>query len=440
MKRSPSFPCRDSTAGRATPTRDARITRRIRPRPEDGSFHRLAQALLGPAPRMRSLTALTLAAALPLSTGCSGAIDAIPVGCDAGSCSDGGSSPSDGGAIDCSLPLSCDDGTAVLCENRIDYGLGWPTIRATFQYGAGGQLFRYVERTPEGAPIFALRRWFDPAGRRVRQEVETTLFSPSKRAMTWEYDDAGRVTRTTYEGWGTAGGVHESRFIHDAMGRRERVETLDDGVLTSVDRYQYIEGEPLIIEVGHDDGDDGTEEYAQRYHFTGGRWLSRYESLTSGVVVMTEDYTYVDGAEGRVSLRHRDGDGDGVIDGVTTFTWEPLGLAHYTETSTLGGSSTTSSYEFVYHGDGRLGQRTWTAVGGTWIHATIFTWSSALDRVARLDLVTGQPIDSWTFTRGCAGEPQSEVRLAPVSGWSDELRTFPFEVDRQKMWGFPEAL
>lgn len=389
---------------------------------------------------MRTLAALTFAAALPLSTGCSGAIDAIPVGCDAGTCSDGGISPSDGGAIDCSLPLSCDDGTPVLCENRIDYGRDWSPIRATFQYGAGGQLFRYVERTPEGAPIFALRRWFDLVGRRVRQEVETTLFSPSKRAMTWEYDDAGRVTRTTYEGWTTAGGVRESRFIHDAMGRRERVETLDDGVLTSVDRYQYTEGEPLIVEVGHDDGDDGTEEYGQRYHFAGGRWLSRYESLTSGVVMLSEDYTYVDGAEGRVSLRARDSDVDGVIDSVATFTWEPLGLVHYADTSTVGGTTSSQTYDFTYDSAGRLVQRTWTALGGTWIYSTTFTWSSALDRVERRDLVTGQPIDSWTFTRGCPGEPQFEVRLAPVSGWSDELRTFPFEIDRQKMWGFPEAL
>ncbi len=333
-----------------------------------------------------------------------------------------------------------------VCEDRIDYCAGGecPSERAaTFGYDDGGRLVSYDEITPAGQRLFALTREYDSAGRRVRQEEEDHEYGPLHRSVTWDYDDGNRVKSTTAASFASPGSTLETRFAYDDMGRPVRFETWTDGVLTEVTRLLRSEGEPLILQQVRDTGLDGTTELMARWTLAEGRWLTRFEQFHDGVVVAREDYTYADQSKGQVSGRDFDSNADGVVDETDAILRDASGHVYHSSITVGGVLEQTSDY--LHDSGGRVSQLRWTAstpVGAPPFDATTtFTWSNGrLDRVVRGDTLTHAIWDSWTFVRGCSGDPSKDVMIAPVYSWEQELRTVPFEIDASTWWGFPEAL
>jgi hypothetical protein len=385
-----------------------------------------------------ALLVVSVSAAL---LGCPASIVASSHGSTGAGTSSGSGGGGGGGAGGSDLPA-----VHAICEDRIEYCSGGecPSERAaTFGYDDGGRLVRYDEITPAGKALFALTREYDSAGRRVRQDEEDHEYGPLHRRVTWDYDGGDRVTSTTATSFASPGSTLETRFAYDDMGRPVRFETWTDGVLTEVTRILRIEGEPLILEQVRDTGLDGATELMARWTLAEGRWLIRFEQFHDGVVVAREDYTYADQSKGEVIGRDFDSNADGVADETDTILRDTSGrVQHFS--ITVGGVLELAS-DYVYDAEGRLSQHRWKAtssMGAAPFDATTtFVWSNGrLDRVVRGDTVTHSIWDSWTFVRGCSGDPSKNVMIAPVYSWSQELVTVPFEVDASTWWGFPEAL
>ncbi|MDC3962810.1 hypothetical protein [Polyangium jinanense] len=337
-----------------------------------------------------------------------------------------------------------DDVPGAVCTNRIDYRLDDDDrMSAVYHYDEAGRVLQYAERTAEGKRVFLVKRGYDAKGRRVTQTVEDDRLGAPHREMTWEWDDQDRVVRTTYVASKPEGDTRsESRFFFDAAGKPERDEFWTDGVLSNVTRYRYFDGEPFVLEVGRDNDADDTEEYFFRQSYAG-QWLVKAESVyMNGEQIVTEDYSYDDLTAGHVSRRDFDADGDGQLDYVDRIFWNESGLIARVEYDTKGDGVLDQSVDFEYDA-GRLVRRTWDVFDqGTQKFITDVTWSGArLTRVARRDAPTGQAIETWIFTHGCAGELPMDVPIAPIQGFRYELQTYPFVLRYEDRWSpFPEML
>ncbi|MDC0744119.1 hypothetical protein [Polyangium mundeleinium] len=338
-----------------------------------------------------------------------------------------------------------DDVPGAVCTNRIDYLLDDALrLAAVYHYDEGGRVLQYVERTADGKRVFLVKRGYDALGRRMTQTVEDGRFSSPHREMTWEWDDQDRVVRTTYVASKPEGDARsESRFFFDAAGNHERDEFFADGVLSRVMRYRYLGGEPFVLEAGSDDGGDGTEEHVFRQFYAAGQWLVKAEHVyMNGEQIVTEDFLYEDLAAGRLSRRDFDADGDGQPDYVDRFFWKEGGSITRVEYDTKGDGVLDQSVDFDYDA-GRLVRRTWDVFDqGTQKFITDVTWSgSRLERVARRDAPTGQVIETWIFSYGCAGDLPMDVPIAPIQGFRYELMTNPFILHFEDRWSsFPEML
>ncbi|MDI3282238.1 hypothetical protein [Polyangium sp. 15x6] len=338
-----------------------------------------------------------------------------------------------------------DEVPGAVCTNRIDYRLDDDArMSAVYHYDEGGRILQYVERTADGKQLFLVKRDYDAKGRRVAQTVEDDRLGAPHREMTWEWDDEDRVVRITYVASKPEGDTHsESRFFFDAAGKPERDEFWKDGALSSVARYRYLDGEPFVLEVGRDSDGDGTEEYVFRQSYAAGQWLVKAESVyMNGEQIVTEDFFYDDLAAGHVSRRDFDADGDGQIDYVDRVFWNEGGLIARIEYDTKGDGVLDQSVDFEYEA-GRLVRRTWDVFDqGTQKFITDVAWSGArLERVARRDAPTGQAIETWIFTHGCAGDLPMDVPIAPIQGFRYELQTYPFVLHFEAYFrGFPEML
>ncbi|HVK67606.1 MAG TPA: hypothetical protein VM694_24140 [Polyangium sp.] len=347
-----------------------------------------------------------------------------------------------------SLPVGDEDADEVpgaVCTNRIEYLLDEaPRLTAVYHYDEGGRVLQYAERTAEGKRVFLVKRGYDALGRRITQTVEDGRFSIPHREMAWEWDDQDRVVRAAYLSSKPEGDARsESRFFFDAAGNHERDEFFEDGVLSRVMRYRYLGGEPFVLEAGWDDGGDGTEERVYRQFYAAGQWLVKGEHVyMNGEQIVTEDFLYEDLAAGRLSRRDFDADGDGQPDYVDRFSWNESGSITRVEYDTKGDGVLDQSVDFDYDA-GRLVMRTWDVFDqGTQKFITEVTWSgSRLERVTRRDAPTGQVIETWIFSYGCAGDLPMDVPIAPIQGFRYELMTNPFILHFEERWSsFPEML
>jgi YD repeat-containing protein len=327
------------------------------------------------------------------------------------------------------------------CENRIAYDDGWAPFTAVFAYDAAGDILRYTETRKNGSPGFTLARTYDANGRRVRQDEDTHGLQPEKRAVTWEYDEAGRVVRSVYQGWGTEDGVLDWRLHFGDDGRRALYVQYENGVLQETVHYRYLDGDPLIIEEGHDTDGDGVDDWAWRYSFAGGRWLTRIESVHGDVVDATQTFTYADGVPGQ--LAHEDLGTSGSGTSWTTWTWEDGRIVHV-EYGEDGDPATANSgtIDYAYDDAGRPITKTWhVETPSPMVMVTRFTWGDGgLARVERRTGDTDQLIEGWSFTRGCAEDRSLDVRVAPSYAWQSELPAVPYNLDLTTWWGFPEAM
>jgi len=327
------------------------------------------------------------------------------------------------------------------CENRIDYDDGWAPFAAVFSYDTAGNVLRYAETREDGTPGFVITRAYDGHGRRVRQDEDMQWLQPEKRAVTWEYDEHGRVVRYVYEGWGMENGVLDSRVHFGDDGRRDLSVQYEDGVLQEIARYRYFPGEPLVIEEAHDTDGDGVDDWGWRYSFAGGRWLTRIESVQGDVVEAAQTFTYADDVEGQLVKEELGGGGIGTSS--MTWTWEDGRMVHaaYTEDGDPKYAN-SGTYDYAYDAAGRPIKKTWNvATPIQLVMVTLYTWGGdGLARVERRTGDTDELIEGWTFTRGCAEERTLDVRVAPSHSWQQELPIVPYNLDLQSWWAFPEAM
>jgi hypothetical protein len=324
------------------------------------------------------------------------------------------------------------------CENFIDYYDGFLSIHAVFQYDAAGNVVHYRETMPDGTVRFDLTRSYDEKGRRTGQEEEDPLFSPEHRKVTWEYDDQGRPWHVLADGFAQDGGLLEMKTFYRADGRIDHAEQYQEGVLSRTSHYEWTDGASLVLTVSDDFDADGKEDSKVRYTFDSGRWLSRLEMLKGGELEMGETFTCEDGFPGRLVHEESDWYLPGMKDSFNTWEWDSSGRLRH---ASYGGDN-SGTYDYDYDAGGLPTKKTWKPDSGpAKVLLSIFTWGDdGLRRVTRRVGDTDEFIESWTFTRGCAQERSLDVRIAPVVSWSDELPKVPYEVDLQKMWGFPEAM
>jgi hypothetical protein len=340
----------------------------------------------------------------------------------------------------------------VVCEDRVEYceESECPRLIATYGYDDGARLVSYIETTKAGEVVFALTRGYDSAGRRVRQDEESHKYAPLRRGMSWDYDDGGRVTHTTYEGWGFDAATMtsktlETRYFYDEQGRAARFETSEDGVVTEVLRVLRIEGEPRILEEVRDTGLDGATERSWSCTLAEGRWLTQCEYFNNDVVVMREIYTYADQSKGQVSGRDFDTDADGVPDEKDEILRDASGRVDHHRFDLDGNGTIDQTDDYLYDAGGELIERRWKVIDGMGsppldVTSTVVWSDGRIDHVERGDTVTHVIWDSWTFTRGCGGNLPEDVNIAPARSWANELATEPFNVDTSTWWGFPDAL
>jgi hypothetical protein len=338
-----------------------------------------------------------------------------------------------------------DEVPGAVCTNRIDYSLGEVSgMSGVYHYDEGGRVLQYVERTMDGKQVFLLKRGYDAEGRRVTQTAEDGRLGIPHREVTWEWDDQDRVVRTTFvRSGGENDGTNESRFFYDATGKREHDEFFTNGALSTVVRYRRFDGEPFVLEAGRDEGGDGTEEWVHRHSYEAGEWLVKAQTVyMNGEQIVTEDFTYEDLAAGQLSRRDFDADGDGQADYVDRFFWDENGRVKRVEYDTSGDGVLDQSIDFHYDAE-RLVSRTWDVFDqGTQKYVTNFDWSEGrLDRVARRDGLTGQAIETWIFSYGCAEDLPMDVPLAPIHGFEYELVPNPFVLRLEDRFSaFPEIL
>ncbi len=323
------------------------------------------------------------------------------------------------------------------CENRVDWDDDWAPLHAVFQYDKTGHLIHYKETRKDGTVRLALTRGYDAKGRRVLQEEEDNAFSPSLKKVTWEYDDADHVVRVAADGFAEGGGLEELELFYSADGRREREDTYQNGKLSQVARYRWMDGDPLVVELSKDWEADGKVDAKWRFTFAGGRWLVKLETLEDDMVEVTETYTYADDTPGR--LIHVETHGtDGTMDSFVTWTWDGPRLVHEEFGGGLGGGT----FDFTYDAKDRPLVKTLTpdeVPPKTYL--SIFTWGDdGLERVERRVGDTDELIESWEITRGCPEDRALDVNIAPVVAWSRELPAVEYGTDLQTFWGFPDAL
>jgi hypothetical protein len=322
------------------------------------------------------------------------------------------------------------------CANRIAYEGSWP-FTVTFEYDAAGALTRYLETGADGSASMVLTRAYDAEGRRTKQIEDIHYLTPVHREITWEYDGKGRVVRMVYDGWGSDGVVIESRITYGDDERPVKAEQIEDGVLQDTTHFRYLRGEPFVMEVGHDTDGDGLDDQVVRYSFAGGRWLTRSEVLEGEILQSSETFTYADGVEGQLVQLDFDENGDGVSDGVGTWSWDGGLLVHE-----AGSTPGTAVVDYTYDPTGQVLQKTLRVDGPNPISfVTRFTWAG--DGLAHVERRTGDTdafIEGWTFTRGCPADRSLDVRIAPANGWAGELPRLEYDVDLQTWWGIPEAL
>jgi hypothetical protein len=340
----------------------------------------------------------------------------------------------------------------VVCEDRVEYcsQSQCPHLTATSGYDENAHLVSYIETNGTGARVFALTRGYDSSGRRVRQDEERLEDAPHRRGASWVYDDSGRVTRVTHEGFyldvtTMAPTTYETRFFYDDAGRPERFEDSEDGVLKEVTRLLRIEGEPLIIEEVRDTDLDGEAELQMRWTLAEGRWLIQFEQFQDEVLAAREIYTYVDQSKGQVSGRDADFGADGVADEKDEVLWDASGHVQHLGFDLDGDGAVDQTNDYLYDVEGRLIERRWkvsAAMGSQPVDATTtIVWNNGrINRVERGDSATHVLWDSWTFARGCSGNPPEHVAIAPAHAWAEELETLPFSVDATTWWGVPEVL
>ncbi len=323
------------------------------------------------------------------------------------------------------------------CKNIITYELsGDVHLQATHRYDEMGHLTNYIETNRDGQEIFQLLRTYDERGRRIEQIIDTTRFDSGHRKMTWEYDDSDRVIRSTYDGWSTNNAFRDTHLSYDAMGRRDTMNTAENGIPTDRVIYVYIDGDPSIVEEQHRNDPDQAIVYGFRYFLHQNRWLERLEIFDAETVKSAEWYTYENISKGMMSRRDFDSNADGMPEEIDSFTWNAANLLERAEYDIDGNSTLDQSNVYEYDSVGRITQRTWHVYDqGNLEFVTKFDWSDkTLKHVERVDTMTDQVIEAWSFTYGCSSEWPMSVNIAPIQGFRSELQTLPFSVDTSTWW------
>lgn len=329
------------------------------------------------------------------------------------------------------------------CKNVIRYELsGEVDVTATHGYDDQGHLTEYIETNAEGKEIFRLSRMYDERGRRKGQVIDTTRFDSQHREMTWEYDEAERVIRSTYDGWGSDKSFLDTRFTYDDQGRRSTLESKKNGVLYNTTKVVYLEGEPLVVEERHFNGTDEAFAYGFRYFLGQGRWLERSEIFNAEVVQSAEWFTYEDQSKGRVSRRDLDSGADNIFDEFDHIFWNEDDLVEKTEFDLDASGQVTQRNQYEYDQQGRMIRRTWFILDqGTLEFLTTIDWADdVLRHIERIDNATGQVIEAWDFEYGCNNQWPMDVNIVPIQGFRYEMQALPFNVDSATWWQSFDAL
>lgn len=281
----------------------------------------------------------------------------------------------------------------------------------------------------------------DAAGRAVLEEVDELLDGSVEERITRVFDEAGRLRQESHLRWG--GTEHRS---YDEEGREiEVVYDLGDGTHWTTVRTFSDDGRPLLDETTSDR--PGEEGYLQRTAWSyddAGRPLTKvyehtpvYGGSTSSTVtwiyeggraVRTEQRStftggYVAGdrfivseldENGNATLVQEDYPEDGVIDSITTRTFD-AGSRMTSERVTDGtGERVFGNRTFAYDDDGRLVESNWLPTNG-YYGSVSMTWTErrAYDeagRVTRIEHSQDGVVSSVTsFQHDDMGRPLAEL-------------------------------
>ena len=319
------------------------------------------------------------------------------------------------------------------CENRVVYGDG--EITAVFRYADSGKIASYRETYADGRVKFAVERQYDARGRLVYQYENVDDAAPEDDVATWEYDDQGRIAKVVADF-----GDWRSESVYEYGRGNWIARRIDRGTSPDAVTYRYA-ADPLVIDELHDSGGDGTIEWGWRYTFLADRWLARTDDLGPDGELRADNrpvvYTYVDETSGRLARRDFSIGPEGPSE-IDTYEWDGDRLVRATYDDAR--DETDQVIELEYDGD-QLIRKHWSSPPQRFADTTTYEWDGDdIERIARRSDETGEVIESWRIERGCPGDRDMTVRIAPVNDWERALDTDGRGSDVRTMWGSHDVL
>jgi hypothetical protein len=326
------------------------------------------------------------------------------------------------------------------CENRVVYADGEgedrDTITATFRYAAHGEIASYREVLDDGSARFAIAREYDARGRLVYQLEHVDGGEKVHEYATWAYDDHDRITAVVAD-FGDR--RYESAYEY---GRGHWIaRRVDSGSLPGTVTYRYA-ADPLTVDELRDGDGDGEPEWGWRYTFNDALWQVRLDDLGPGGAIRADNrptvYTYVDETSGRLARRDFSIGPDGPSE-IDTYEWDGDRVVRAVYDDAADQYDQEIRYE--YDGRGRLRHKRWTSEPQHAADTTSYRWNGDdIEHIERRVDGDGGVIESWTILRGCPGDRDMTVRIAPVNDWERALEPDGRGSHARAMWGSHDVL
>jgi hypothetical protein len=330
------------------------------------------------------------------------------------------------------VPVGVTPGPLGVCENRVEYSNdpgGQTTLTARIGYDADGRWIRYRETSARGwLPLTVSRTW-DARGLLVAQEEDLPRVAPRRRHARWDYDAANRPVRVVFVLDEDPPRTSVTEASYDDDGRLRETRRSTNGAIDEVRTVR--EPTPGVVEVASDVKGDGDVDAIWRWRYDG-EWLVAIEHERAGVVELRERYVYADLALGELAEHTVDLDGDGAPESVDRWTWKDHRVVGATHENASLPTDFPQSETWEYDAQGRISARDWKLP--SWSFRTTWRWSGdRLSGLERRNAATGDLVEAWSFTWGCASTrtiaPEG-ARIAPIVSWEWETTAIPFVLRR----------
>ncbi|MCL5269212.1 MAG: hypothetical protein M1457_01330 [bacterium] len=171
-------------------------------------------------------------------------------------------------------------------------------VATTYQYDDAGALTKMSHGglTKSGAAMSLIYSYeYDKAGNRTKIALDDTSAAGTMDSTTaYDYDALGRLTREARSGTPSGAGDYTATWAFDSVGNRIAMTKVGPGAVTKVSTYAYNAGEQLTALTRTS---NGTAEAVQTYLYDAAGELTRVVRTTGGALTKTYSWDH----EGRLT-------------------------------------------------------------------------------------------------------------------------------------------